>query len=137
MLSQARGRFYKGLRAYSRLNLQQRKGLDKGKLSAIDCTFATKDEKLPRPLLGKEFEQNLSSSRHFSYFLKKLDIQPSGYGCKNRIAARGEVLHVATSARWFSSLSKESATQPADYEPRNRWLAVPPANLVHLSIGSV
>ena len=40
-------------------------------------------------------------------------------------------------ARAFSSLSKESATQPADYEPSKRWLAVPPANLVHLSIGSV
>ena len=135
MLSQAHGGFYKGLRAYSRLNLQQRKGLHKGKLSAFDCTFPTKDEKLPRPLV-KEFEQNASSSRNFSYFSKELDIQPASYGYKNRIAVPGETLQVA-SVRWFSSLSKESATQPADYEPRKRWLAVPPANLVHLSIGSV
>jgi MFS family permease len=39
--------------------------------------------------------------------------------------------------REFSSLSKESATQPADFDPKQRWLAVPPANLVHLSIGGV
>ena len=36
-----------------------------------------------------------------------------------------------------SSLSKESATQPADFPPRDRWMTVPPANLVHLSIGGV
>ncbi|MGK3745920.1 MAG: hypothetical protein ACI90V_012781 [Bacillariaceae sp.] len=37
----------------------------------------------------------------------------------------------------FSSLSKQAATQSADFSPKNRWLAVPPANLVHLSIGGV
>ena len=36
-----------------------------------------------------------------------------------------------------SSLSKEAATQPADFPPNRRWMAVPPANLVHLSIGGV
>jgi hypothetical protein len=39
--------------------------------------------------------------------------------------------------RLFSSLSKQAATQSADFSPKNRWLAVPPANLVHLSIGGV
>lgn len=36
-----------------------------------------------------------------------------------------------------SSLSKQAATQEADFPPHNRWMAVPPANLVHLSIGGV
>jgi len=35
------------------------------------------------------------------------------------------------------SLSKEAATAPPDAPLRSRWLAVPPANAVHLSIGSV
>jgi hypothetical protein len=39
--------------------------------------------------------------------------------------------------RPISSLTKEAATQPADYDPKRRWLSVPPANLVHLSCGSV
>ena len=36
-----------------------------------------------------------------------------------------------------SSLSKRAATQQADFPPNDRWKAVPPANLVHLSIGGV
>jgi hypothetical protein len=36
-----------------------------------------------------------------------------------------------------SFLSKRAATQPADFPPKDRWMAVPPANLVHLSIGGV
>lgn len=48
-------------------------------------------------------------------------------------------LNVGTSnkRRMLSSLSKEAATQAADFPPHNRWMAVPPANLVHLSIGGV
>ena len=34
-------------------------------------------------------------------------------------------------------LSKQATIQSADFSPKNRWLAVPPANLVHLSIGGV
>ena len=37
----------------------------------------------------------------------------------------------------YSSLSKEAATQPVDYPTKQRWLAIPPANMVHLSIGGV
>lgn len=40
-------------------------------------------------------------------------------------------------ARCISSLSKEAATTPVDFKTSKRWLAMPPANVVHLSIGSV
>ena len=42
-----------------------------------------------------------------------------------------------SSKRCLSSLSKKAATQREDFSPGNRWMAVPPANLVHLSIGGV
>jgi hypothetical protein len=45
--------------------------------------------------------------------------------------------HNNNNRRLSSSLSKRAATQSADFSPKNRWLAVPPANLVHLSIGGV
>ena len=42
-----------------------------------------------------------------------------------------------SSRRSLSSLSKRAATQPVDFPLQNRWMAVPPANLVRLSIGGV
>jgi MFS family permease len=51
--------------------------------------------------------------------------------------------HNHQSRQQFSSssssgvFSKDAATQPVDTPTRHRWWAVPPANLVHLSIGGV
>ena len=58
---------------------------------------------------------------------------------KNSIEGRTLVFptHDATKRYLSSPLSKEAATQPDDFPPSNRWMAVPPANLVHLSIGGV
>jgi hypothetical protein len=56
--------------------------------------------------------------------------------CCNRLSpAAAPAKYV--SPRLFSSLSKDAATQPAEYDPKKRWMVIPPANLVHLSIGSV
>eukprot|EP00550_Attheya_septentrionalis_P001454 CAMPEP_0198289224 /NCGR_PEP_ID=MMETSP1449-20131203/7489_1 /TAXON_ID=420275 /ORGANISM="Attheya septentrionalis, Strain CCMP2084" /LENGTH=651 /DNA_ID=CAMNT_0043987521 /DNA_START=212 /DNA_END=2167 /DNA_ORIENTATION=+ len=45
--------------------------------------------------------------------------------------------HDVVGRRHFSRLSKEKATAPVNFDPSKRWMAVPPANAVHLSIGSV
>jgi MFS family permease len=49
---------------------------------------------------------------------------------------RNKALHLHQ-IRVVSSLTKEAATAPADAPVSRRWWAVPPANAVHLSIGSV
>jgi hypothetical protein len=46
-------------------------------------------------------------------------------------------LHQHPARRSVSSLSKEAATAAVDTPVSQRWWAVPPANAVHLSIGSV
>lgn len=58
---------------------------------------------------------------------------------QNFIGGRALVISTvdATKRCLSSSLSKEAATQTDDFPPSNRWMAVPPANLVHLSIGGV
>jgi hypothetical protein len=40
-------------------------------------------------------------------------------------------------ARSFKFLTKEAATESSDYPTDKRWTAIPPANVVHLSIGAV
>jgi hypothetical protein len=47
------------------------------------------------------------------------------------------ITHRHTARRSISSLSKEAATCAVDTPVSQRWWAVPPANAVHLAIGSV
>lgn len=52
----------------------------------------------------------------------------------------GADLHNSTiflSSMSFTSFSKDASTAPIDFDVRDRWKYVLPANMVHLSIGSV
>jgi hypothetical protein len=60
-------------------------------------------------------------------------LQPSGNEDDSDVA----IMHRHPVRRSISSLSKEAATCAVDTPVSQRWFAVPPANAVHLAIGSV